>query len=958
VKQQSQSSKLLTDLRRLTGGDGFADILHRAAYSTDASIYRIVPQFVIAPRNTDDVSAIVRYAGGHGIPIVARGAASGLAGESLCSGIVLDMTRYMNRIIEIKNNGQTAVCQPGVVLDQLNDDLAEYGRKIGPDPSSGNRATVGGVVANNATGPHSLQYGHIIDCVESLEAVLADGSIVEFENDLEPEKVKDEKVGQIVKQCRDVLSGKEDLIQKALPKSSRNRSGYSISGICHNGKIDLAKLMAGSEGTLAILTKITLKTVETAKVKALLQLKFDSLDKMALAVPAIVDTGAAACELMDEYLINMAADALPQYRDVLPTNCAASLLVEHIADSEKLVKEKIQNTLSAVNDKIIGSENFFEAERQKRLWKSRKNATPLLYREKAAKHPIAFIEDVSVDNTRLAAYIAGLEKIKGKYDIEVSYYGHAGDGELHLRPKLDLSKDAEIEKMKAIAREVFTLAWSLGGTISGEHADGLVRAAFVHQQYGDEFYELLRGIKRVFDPDNLMNPGKIINDDADIMVKNLRAEKKYVPERLMTELIFGRNEFRYELEQCSGCGVCLSRETDLRMCPVYRALGEELGSSRAKANILHFWTTGQLDDKDFESDEFKKFLSLCINCKACSLQCPAGVDISKLMAEARAQYVKRKGLNSAEQALSKNRYLSRLSSIFSPVSNFVMGLGISKWFTEKIIGLDKRRDMPHFERGSFIEKGRKYLEGCTPAKDPTERIAYFVDTFANYNDHQLGFAVLNVLRHNNIEVILPKQLPAPLPAIVYGDVKTAKRDLEFNVEHLAKVVHDGYKIVCSEPSAALCLKQELKHFVSGRDAELVSENTYELMGYLADLFKQGKLKAVEKSVSCDYAYHCPCHLLAVGGSGASIELLSKLCGVKIFDLNTGCCGLAGTYGMQKKNFALSEQISENLRKAIEKSGINTVLTECGACGMQIEHISGTKAIHPIKILAQAYSLNT
>jgi len=564
------------------------------------------------------------------------------------------------------------------------------------------------------------------------------------------------------------------------------------------------------------------------------------------------------------------------------------------------------------------------------------------------------MEDTSVENSRLGEYISGLQEIAKRYDITMSFYGHAGDGLLHVRPCLDLSDPADVKKMRSMANDVFSLVWSLSGTISGEHADGLVRAPFVRQQYGDEYYELLCKIKNIFDPDGLMNPGKIINSDADVMVKNLRAEYKVLPERVKTDLLFEEGELAAELKQCYGCGLCLSCEPDLRMCPVFRAMGEELGSSRAKANILHFWATGWLDEKDFESPEFRKFLDLCVNCKACLLECPSGVDVSELMIAARAQYVKRRGLRRAELILSYNRYLSKLGSIFSPVSNFFMRLPLFKWLLEKSTGIDKRRSMPKFRHGPFLKAGRKYLAACESIEKPIDKVAYFVDTCANYNDHELGFAVLDVLRTNVIEVILPKQLPAPLPAIVYGNVKRARKDLTYNVKHFAKAVREGYKIICSEPSAALCLKQELRHFVVGTDAELVSENSYELMNYLFSLFKQNKLKAPAKSITEEFVYHLPCYLCAVGDEGASIRLLQKLCGVNVVDLKAGCCGLAGTFGMQKKNYELSSQISASLKEALEKSPTKNVLTECAACKMQIEHISDCLVRHPIKIIAGSY----
>ena len=952
---QHKPQKIADELARLVRGDVFADILHRAAFSTDASIYSIVPVCVVAPRGPADIVAVVQYAARHNIPVAPRGAGSGVAGESLCSGVIFDMTRYMNNIAGTTDNGLTVACQPGVVLDDLNKFLSRFDRKIGPDPSTGNRATIGGCVANNSTGAHSLQYGYIGDYVESIEAVLADGSIVKFPNDLEPADPEDNKLDAIAQKCLSVLSHGQEIIKAALPATSRNRSGYSIAGICRNGRIDMARLLAGSEGTLAIFTEVTLRTVPLPAAKALLQLEFDSLEKAAQTVPLIVQTGASACELMDQSLITMARKALPQYRDVLPAKAEAVLLIEHTGQTDRQVRQKIKNTDDAVASIASRRRMVLDPLDQECLWKARKDAVPLLDRKKGRKHPVPFIEDVSVAKEHLGEYITGIKVIAQRYEIPMSFYGHAGDGELHIRPYLDLSNPEQVRKMQAIANDVFALAWSLGGSISGEHADGLVRTAFIRKQYGDQFYNLLGEIKTIFDPNGLMNPGKIVTSDANIMLKNIRAEHKILPERIQSDLLFEPEELALELEQCNGCGVCLSRESGLRMCPVFRAMGDELASSRAKANILRFWATGRMDDEALESAEFRKFLDLCVNCKACALECPSGVDVSKLITAARAAYVKRKRLRRTEFLLSHNRYLSMLGGFFRPVANFVMPLPPMKWFLEKTAGLDRRRDMPQFAGRSFIKVARKFLASCQPIRKPVDKVAYFVDTYANYNDHELGFAVLDVLRHNDVEVILPRQRPAPLPAIYYGDVKTARRDLRYSVRHLAPAVRDGYKIVCSEPSAVLCLQQELGHFVGGSDAELVSRNTCELMSYLLDLAGKGKLKRPEKPISGSFVYHCPCHLRAVDSAGATLKLLPELCGVSVVDLNSGCCGLAGTFGMQKKNYELSSKISQDLRQALESSPVKHVLTECSACKMQIEHISDCAVSHPIKIIADSYS---
>ncbi len=962
VKSSSAPQQIAKEISQLIAGDCLADIFTRAAFSTDASIYQIIPLCVVAPKNEDDVAIVVRYAYRNNIPVVARGAGSGLAGESLTSGIMLDTTRYMNKIIGASTDVSTVVCQPGVVLDEVNSFLAKFGKKIGPDPSSSNRATAGGVVANNATGSHSLKYGYIAQYVEKIKAVLADGTAAEFVNNVELNS-RPQGLGLTISQkCFELLNSNASIIEKAQPKTKRSHSGYNIAEIVQGNKIDMAKLLAGSEGTLAVFTEITLRTVDAEQVKAVVQFEFDSLEKTAKAVPLIVNCGADACELMDSRLIKIARDAFEQYRNILNPVSAASLLVEHSGQTVPEVKDKIGKTILAVSSLAFNKTTIFEPAVQKRLWKCRKDAVPLLSRVKGLKQPVAFVEDVSVENTRLADYVRGLEKIGRKYEVDMAYYGHAGDGELHIRPYLDLSKPDDVKKMTQIADEVFSLAWSLGGSISGEHADGLVRAAFIRKQFGNEYYEILRQIKKIFDPSNILNPGKIISDRTDIMTQDLRGKNKIIDERVKTKLNFKPDEFKFELVQCSGCGVCRSNEEGLRMCPVFRATGDEMFSSRARANLLSAWAKGILTEQDLESKKFREILATCLNCRACVIDCPSGVDVPKMMMEVRTKLTKSR----TAKILASNRYMSMLASAFAPLSNIFMSLAPARWIMQILTGIDKRRKMPKFGFSTFIRKANKYLAEQPKLQNPVDKVAYFTDTFVNYNDHELGFAVIKFLRFNNIDVTIPKQRPAPLPAIVYGDIKTSKKDLEYNVQSLSEAVRQGYKIVCSEPSAALCLKEDLRFFIDSSEAKMVSENTYELFEYLKNLMNQNKLDSCLRGNDSSpfrrrlngnvFVHHTPCHLLALGDKPTSIKVLKELAGIDVKELDGGCCGIAGTFGMQKKNYELSMQIGRKLAEKIEKSGADVVLTECSTCKMQIEHITGKKVEHPIKILAKACGL--
>jgi FAD/FMN-containing dehydrogenase/Fe-S oxidoreductase len=815
------------ELALLIKGDVRVDVFNRAAFSTDASIYRIVPLCVVLPKDEADAAATVRYAAQNGIPIAPRGAGSGLAGESLTSGIVLDTRRYMDAILETAPDGSWVRVQPGVVLDKLNSHLARWGRKIGPDPSSSNRAVVGGVVGNNATGAHSLQYGYIADHVRCLRVILADGEVCVFNQD--DTAGQKGPAGGYATACWTLLKDEQDLIEKAQPATQRNRCGYTLRHVVEDRCLNMARLLTGSEGTLGVFTEITLQTVPVPKAAGLVQFEFETFEKMSKAVPVIVQCGASACELMDRTLMDMTLKAYSSYGDIVPQGCAATLLVEHTGDTEAQVEAGLEMTIASVGALASGRVKVFDPDKQARLWKSRKDAVPLLNREKGSSHPVAFIEDVSVDHRRLGEYISGLERLGQKYDIPMAFYGHAGDGELHIRPYLNLGRPEQVQRMRQIAEEVFALAWSLGGTISGEHADGLLRTAFIERQYGRRYYELLKGIKRIFDPAGLLNPGKIICDDPEIMGKNLRAVSLEAAKGFQTDLCFRPDEFRFEIEQCNGCGVCLADGGTSRMCPVFRGTHEELGSSRAKANLLAAWLAGDKSGVSFAPKGLKQILSLCVNCRMCSIECPAGVDVSKLVIEARAQLARQTGFTVTELALSHNRWLSTLGSCFAPVSNIVMSLPLTRWVFEKTLGLDRSRRFPAFQRGSFIKQAQRYLASVPSITRPLDRVVYFVDSFVNWNDHELGYAVLQVLDHLGVEAVIPDQRPAPLPAYIYGHLKAARKDMAYNLKQIEPYVQKGYKVVCSEPSAALCLKEESRLMMDSPAASRVSENTFELM---------------------------------------------------------------------------------------------------------------------------------
>lgn len=930
------------------------DPLTRALYATDASIYQVRPTCVVLPRSTDDVVAAVRYAAETGTPIVGRGGGSGLAGESLTTGIVLDFSRYLDRVIETDLDDDWVRCQPGVVLERLNSALAKVGRLFGPDPSSATRATIGGVIANNATGSHSIKYGYADSHIESLTVVLADGQVAEFSAG--PVAAWGEsRADHLGASIRKLVQDNQDLIDRHMPVVKRNRSGYALNKIVEGDQVHLGRLIAGSEGTLALITEAKLRVVHGPVVRGLLQLNFDTMEAMARAVPVVLTYRPSTCETMDGKLLDIARRAYPRYRDVLPGGVAASLVIEHDGDDIDEVREKIERTRRGI-DSAVAAKVVLDPGDQRTIWDARKSAVPLLFRRPGPAQPVPFIEDVAVPPDRLAEYVAGLDEVFTRHKVDAALYAHAGDGELHTRPFLDLHDQTDVAKMRSIATETFELAWSLGGTISGEHGEGLVRVEFIRKQYGP-LYDVMRRVKQEFDPDGILNPGKIINDDPDVMTRSLRFQHQRMPERLSEpKLVWRDGELIDEIERCNGNGQCRNLDATGTMCPVFRALRDEIASPRAHANMMRQWITGRLDESVIFSDAFKEAVGTCLNCKSCRQQCPSAVNIPKLMLEARATIADHNGLALSERFLARSGTMSMLGSLVAPVANASMR---RQWFRtamESVTGIDRRRPMPRFAWGSYLSRARRRLRARPVKGEPVGRVAVFFDLFANYHDHRLAQAVIDVLVHNHIEVIVPDQVGCRMPAVCYGDLKTAKKGLARNIASLARAVRDGYTVVSAEPTAALMFRQEALDLIDSDDARLVAEHTQDVCEYLLALHRDGKLRTDLWSVPMTLGYHMPCHLGAMEIGRPAVSLMELIPELTVVEMEAGCCGLAGTFGFRRKHFNTSLAAGGRLHEALRGSRIDAGLTECATCKMQMELIGAKPTMHPMIVLAHSYGL--
>ncbi len=959
----TQSTQLtaaqLAGFREAIGGDVLADPLSLAMYSTDASIFQRTPKLVICPRNDDDVRHTVRLAAEAGLAVTPRGAASGLAGESLTNGVVIDLSQHCTDILDIDPSGRTSTVRTGCVFQRLNDALAADGMLFGPDPSSGNRATIGGIIGNNATGAHSIKYGHASDNLNWIDTVLADGTTARFFTDGRVEGDEASELREaIVREVPKLLAEWTDRIDAHWPKTDRNRAGYGVKGALRpdDGTVDWAKLLCNSEGTLAIFTAAQLRMRTAPAVKALMQANFDSMESMAHALPAIVATDVSACELMDEMLLEMARLANGGPHPRLP-DVPAQLVIEHDGATLEAVTAKLDATAAVVAAQagIIGKPTIItDPVDQAELWTIRKNAVPLLFRGRNCPQPIPFIEDVAVPVEQMGRYITDLRKLFAEENVTVAQYAHAGHGEPHIRPFLDLHGDEDRQKMVRIARKAFELAWACGGSISGEHGSGRIRTGWIAMQYG-EVYELFRAIKKVFDPNGLFNPGNIITDRTpeELMTTELRFDHAVLPARLKTALHWEPDEMVGEFEACNGCAVCRGLEVAGSMCPIFRAVGGEGASPRAKANLMRHIITGQLPESVRRDPAFRAVADLCVNCKSCVRECPSAVNIPKLMQEAKSYYTATEGLQVVESVLSRGEMMGFLGSRFGLLANLSMKIPGSRWMMEKCMGVDSRRPMPPFAFGTFATKARKQLAGRRTEPD-APKVCYFVDLFANYHDHSLGQAALDVLTHNGIDVVVPPQKSAAMPPIDYGALPAARKVIEANARKLLPVIARGYEIVCSEPTAALCLKDEWRDVLHNDTTATISAHTHELMSYLRELHEAGKLKTDFAPLSLHVGYHAPCHLKALGVGNPGVDLVRLIPGVTIDVIERGCCGIAGTYGFQKRNYDTSLAAGQRMLDALRDGPATLGMSECSTCKMQMDHVAGKLTLHPIKILAMAY----
>jgi FAD/FMN-containing dehydrogenase/Fe-S oxidoreductase len=970
--------RIQDDLRGLIAGEVYCDDLFAQMYASDASIHQVRPLGVVRPRHTADVVATVQYAAANQIPLHARGAGTGLAGESLGPGLIVDFSRHMRRVIDV---GEDSVrLQPGVVLGRLNAMLRPRRRMFGPDPVTQAVTTLGGVIGVDSGGSHWLRYGSARGRVRELEVVLGDGRVMRVGD--EPLTVgrsqdPDEEKRGFVNRIADLIARNREVIETHRPRSLVNRSGYHLWDTFDPQQLRLARMLVGSEGTLAFVTEATLATDVIPAHRGVVLLLFDRLENAARAVQEVLTLSPAACDLMDRRHLSLARETDVRFDLLVPPAAEAVLLVEHDGATQAEVLDHLRQVVDRVCRQwklAFGYRQTVEVEETEIYWKLARNVVPTLYRLRGATRPVPYVEDFAVPVGVLPSFLVTMQNVLKQRQVTASLFAHAGHGQIHLRPFMDLANPEQVESLERLAGDLYEAVWEVGGTISGEHGDGLSRTPFLRRQYG-ALCDVFRDVKEIFDPQHLLNPGKVLVDFPPPLAEHLRpagstpvapappvadGEEAITPalprEVISLQLTWNRAELTDAAGNCNGCAACRSQEAELRMCPIFRAIPSEEASPRAKANLLRGVLSSELPPGTLLQEDLKQVVDLCVNCHMCRLECAAGVDIPKMMLEARGAYVVNNGLKVSDWLLSRIDQVSALASSFSTVANWAISNHATRWLLEKSFGIARGRKLPRWSSRSFMRRAaRRRL--TRPTRRTDRKVLYFVDTYANYHDPQLAEALVAVMEHNGIAVYVPpNQAAAGMPLIASGSIDVAKRVAAQNVALLAEAVRQGYTIVSTEPAATLCLTHEYRQLMTDEEAGLVADNTSDACAYLWQLHLEGKLRLDMKPVNVEVGYHQPCHQRALRIGAPGENLLRLIPGMTVHRLEQGCSGMAGIYGMKRANYRTSLRAGWGLISAVRGGAWQIGATECCTCKMQMEQGATKPTIHPLKLLALAYGV--
>ena len=969
ISDPAAGPELEQALRRAVGGEVRFDSYSRRLFSRDASMYAIEPAGVVFPRDAADVAAVVSTAGEFGVPVLPRGAGTSLAGQTVGPGIVMDLSRHMSQIIEIDAGRRVARVQPGVVQEQLNLAAAEHGLMFGPDTSTSNRATLGGMIGNNSAGSQSVRYGMTIDHVLALDVVLADASRAALrplsEGELTARAAAPTLEGTICRELPGLVRRHRQAIATGFPGFWRQSGGYRLdrlAGSTAAGGLDLAKFVVGSEGTLVTVVEATVALVPAPRCRVIAVGHFTSVQAAIEATEDALACGPAAVEMLDRTILDLSRQKI-EYRalgSILHGDPQALLFVTFTGDTQAEATaglDRLDRRWRA-NGHGYHTLRAVRAADQAALLTVRQAGLGLLMAASSgARRPLAFVEDTAVEPARLASYAGRFRQILDSRGLRAGFYGHCSVGCLHIRPFIDLSEPGQPELMHAVAEEVRELVLEYGGVNSSEHGDGLARSEFNRRVFGDDLYRAMQETKGLFDPGNRMNPGKIVNAPA--MTDHLRDVAQPGVPPLGTRLRFATpGGMRGAADRCMNIGLCRKTATGV-MCPSYMATRDEEHSTRGRANaLLH--ALSMPDPRAALGDgRLHGILDLCLGCKACQSECPLGVDMAALKTEALAAYHDHHGVPLRARVLGSIRRLNRLGSAAYPLSNLPGRWRPARRAAQRWLGISAARPLPRFQRHDLRSWLRRRAGPAGPASQG--ELVFLADSFTTFTEPSAGRAAIELLELAGWRVRFEDAGccgRASLSQGLIGQARQMATGLAGRLGGPAGAAARGAPIVGVEPSCLLTLCDEYAALLPGDPAaRAVAAATRLPEELLLEAVAEGRLVLPQDNALSGrrVLFHGHCHQKALAGTAATAALLRSIPGAEVVELDAGCCGMAGSFGFEAEHYELSMSIGElRLFPAVRAEPADTIIAATGvSCRQQIQHGTGRPARHPLEIVRQA-----
>ncbi|MCF8229489.1 MAG: FAD-binding protein [Bacteroidales bacterium] len=974
---ETTTNNYFRSLKQALDGDLYSDILHRLLYATDASAYREIPAAVALPRSKDDIKKLIRFAREHKTTLIPRTAGTSLAGQVVGNGIVVDVSKHMNDVLEINAKEKWIRVQPGVVLDEMNQSLKPYGLFFAPETSTGNRCMIGGMVGNNSCGLHSLIYGSTREHTLSVHCILSDGSEAVF-HEISKETFQkkcniDKLEGEIYRNIRDILSSKENQenIRREYPhyQVPRRNTGYAIDVMLEtepfakNGKpFNFAKFIAGSEGTLAFITEIKLNLIPLPPpVKAVIPVHCPSVEAALHANLVALKYKPGAIELMDKTILDLTRDNLEQKKNrfFLEGDPGAILIVEFARSSIREIETLVEKMEAEMRSKELGFHFPVILDPEiKKVWNLRKAGLGVLSNMPGDAKPVSVIEDTSVKPELLPEYIGKVDQLLKDHGLSTVYHAHIATGEIHVRPILNLKDPKDVELFHTIAEKSARLVKEYKGSLSGEHGDGRLRGEFIPVVIGEKNYQLLRQIKKTWDPEKVFNANKITETPR--MNTSLRYEPGREEKEIDTIFDFSREQgILRAAEKCNGSGDC--RKSHLMggtMCPSYMATRDESATTRARANILREFLTSSRKKNPFDHQEIYNVMDLCLMCKGCKSECPSSVDITKYKAEFLQHYYDANGTPLRTRLIANISRLNKLGMIWPAVFNFLVGNKFLSGIMKSLLGFASRRSIPKLYKTTFTRWARHKLPELNPST-PVKKVYLFADEFTEYNDVEIGIKAIKLLTGLGYEVVIPKHKESGRTYLSKGLVRKAGQLAKQNLSLLKDLINEKTPLIGIEPSGILSFRDEYPELLDREhapDAKKLAENCFMFDEFFMKEVEAGNIQSSHFSNEARMIkLHGHCHQKALASTEETKKMLSLPENFTVEEIPSGCCGMAGSFGYEKEHYDVSMKVGElvlfpEIRKCKEQILIAAPGT---SCRHQIKDGTNKKAYHPVEIMHDA-----